>query len=48
VLLLVIILAAGVIPIGVVVLVGEGVKLLPLGAVGDEVCGVATLKAAPW
>jgi hypothetical protein len=30
----------------VVVLIG-GVELLPLEAVGDEVGGVATLKAAP-
>jgi hypothetical protein len=39
-------LVAGVIPIVVIVLVG-GVKLLPLGAVGDEVGGVATFEAAP-
>jgi hypothetical protein len=31
----------------VVILDGGGVELLPLGAVGDEVGGVATLKAAP-
>jgi hypothetical protein len=36
-----------VVPLGVVVLVGGGVKLLPLGAVGDEVGGVTALKAAP-
>jgi hypothetical protein len=36
-----------VVPLGVVVLVGGGVELLPLGAVGDEVGGVATLEAAP-
>jgi hypothetical protein len=39
-------LVAGVIPVVVVVLVG-GVGLLPLGAVDDEVGGVAALKAAP-
>jgi hypothetical protein len=46
VLLLVIALVAGVIPVVVVVLVG-GVELLPPGAVGDEVDGVAALEAAP-
>jgi hypothetical protein len=46
VLLLIVSLVAGVIPVGVVVLVG-GVKLLPLGAVGDEVGGVALLEATP-
>jgi type IV secretory pathway TrbL component len=46
VLLLVIALAV-VIPLSVVVLVGGGVELLPLGAVGDEVGGVATLEATP-
>jgi hypothetical protein len=46
ILLLTLALVAGVIPIVVVVLIG-GVKLLPFGAVGDEVGGVATLKAAP-
>jgi hypothetical protein len=35
-----------VVPLGVVVLVGRGVELLPLGAVGDEVDGVAALDAA--
>jgi hypothetical protein len=39
-------LVAGVIPVVVVVLVG-GVKLFRLGAVGDEVVGVTTLKATP-
>jgi hypothetical protein len=39
-------LVAGVILVGVVVLIG-GVKLLPLGAVGDKVGGVAALKVAP-
>jgi hypothetical protein len=43
--LLLIIALAIVIPVGVVVLVG-GVELLPLGAVGDEVGGVAALEAA--
>jgi uncharacterized membrane protein YoaK (UPF0700 family) len=36
-----------VIPLGVVILVGGGVELLPLGAVGDEVDGVAAPEAAP-
>jgi hypothetical protein len=39
-------LVAGVILVVVVVLVG-GVELLPLGAVGDEVGGVAALEATP-
>jgi hypothetical protein len=47
VILLLVIALTVVIPFGVVVLVGGGVELLPLGAVGDEVGGVATLKAAP-
>jgi hypothetical protein len=46
VLLLALALVAGVIPVVVVVFVG-GVELLPLGTVGDEVVGVAALKAAP-
>jgi hypothetical protein len=46
VLLLVIALVAGVISLGVVVLIG-GVKLLPLGAVSDEVGSVATHEATP-
>jgi hypothetical protein len=46
VLLLSLTLVTGVIPIVVVVLVG-GVELFPLGAVGDEVGGVATLEAGP-
>jgi hypothetical protein len=46
VLLLALAFVAGVVPIVVVVLVG-GVKLLPVGVVGDEVGGVAALKAAP-
>jgi uncharacterized membrane protein YoaK (UPF0700 family) len=46
VLLLAFALLAGVVPVVVVALVG-GVKLLPLGTVGDEVGGVATLEAAP-
>jgi hypothetical protein len=44
--LLLVITHAVVVPLGVVILVG-GVKLLPLGAVGDEVDGVAARKAAP-
>jgi hypothetical protein len=46
VLLLALALVTGVIPVVVVVLVG-GVELLPLGAVGDEVSGVAALRATP-
>jgi hypothetical protein len=46
VLLLVVTLAV-VVLLGVVVLVGGGVELLPLGAVGDEVGGVAALEATP-
>jgi hypothetical protein len=45
VLLLALALVAGVVPVVVVVLVG--VDLLPLGAVSDEVGGVAALEAAP-
>jgi hypothetical protein len=43
---LIVVLAIGVIPVVVVVFV-RGVKLLPLGTVGDEVSGVAALEAAP-
>jgi hypothetical protein len=39
-------LVAGVISVVVVVLIG-GVELLPLGAVGDKVGGVAALEVAP-
>jgi hypothetical protein len=46
VLLLVVTLVARVVSVSIVVLVG-GVKLLPLGAIGDEVSGVTTLEAAP-
>jgi hypothetical protein len=46
VLLLALTLVAGVILVVVVVLVG-GVKLLPLGAVGNEVGGFTALKVAP-
>jgi hypothetical protein len=46
ILLLTLTLITGVIPVVVVVLIG-GVKLLPLGAVGDEVGGVTALEAAP-
>jgi hypothetical protein len=42
--LLVVILAV-VVPLGVVILVGGGVELLPLRAVNDEVGGVTALKA---
>jgi hypothetical protein len=44
-LLLVVVLTI-VIPLDVVVLV-EGVKILPLGAVSDELSGVAALEATP-
>jgi hypothetical protein len=46
VLLRVVALVGGIIPVGLVILVG-GVKLLPLGAVGNEVDGVTALNAAP-
>jgi hypothetical protein len=46
VLLLALALVAGGVSVVVVVLIG-GVKLLPLGVVGDEVGGVTTLEAAP-
>jgi hypothetical protein len=46
VLLLAVALAV-VISLGVVILVGGGVEILPLGAVGDEVGGIAALEAAP-
>jgi hypothetical protein len=45
-LLLALALVTGVVPVVIVVLVGW-VKLLPLGAVGDEVGGVTALKATP-
>jgi hypothetical protein len=45
-LLLALVLVTGVVPVVVVVLV-RGVVLLPLGAVGDEVGGVAALEATP-
>jgi hypothetical protein len=46
ILLLALALVAGVVLVIVVVLVG-GVELLPLGAVSDEVGGVAALEVAP-
>jgi hypothetical protein len=46
VLLIVVTLIARVVPVGVVILIG-GVKLLALGAIGDEVSGVTALKATP-
>jgi hypothetical protein len=46
VLLLALALVAGVVLVVIVVPVG-GVELLPLRAIGDEVSGVAALKAAP-
>jgi type IV secretory pathway TrbL component len=45
VLLLVVALVV-VVPLSVVILIGGVVELLPLGAIGDEVGGVAALKAA--
>jgi hypothetical protein len=47
VVLLLVIALAIVVPLGVVVLVGGGVELLPLRVVGDEVGGVPALEAAP-
>jgi hypothetical protein len=46
VVLLLVIALAVVVSLGVVILVGGGVELLPLGAVGNEVGGVTTLEAA--
>jgi hypothetical protein len=46
VVLLLVVVVALVVPLGVVVIVG-GVKLLPLGPVGDELGGVTALEAAP-
>jgi hypothetical protein len=46
VVLLIVVTLAVVISFGLVVLVG-GVELLSLGAVGDEVSGVAALEADP-
>jgi hypothetical protein len=46
VLLLVVTFVVVVVLVGVVVFVG-GVKLLPIGAIGDEVSGASALKAAP-
>jgi hypothetical protein len=46
VLLFVVTLVAIVVPVGVVIHVG-GVKLLPLGVIGDEVSGVTALEVAP-
>jgi hypothetical protein len=47
VVLILIVALAVVVPLGVVVLIEGGVKLLPLGAIGDEVGGVDALEAAP-
>jgi hypothetical protein len=44
-LLLLVVALAVVVSLGVIVLVGGGVELLPLGAVSDEVGGVAILEA---
>jgi hypothetical protein len=46
VVLLLVVTLVVVVSLDVVILVG-GVKLLPLGAVGDEVGGVTALEAAP-
>jgi hypothetical protein len=46
VLILALALVAEVVPVVLVILIG-GVKLLPLGLIGDEVGGVAALEAAP-
>jgi hypothetical protein len=46
VVILLLVTLAVVVSVVLVVLIG-GVELLPLGVVGDEVGGVATLKAAP-
>jgi hypothetical protein len=43
---LLVVALAVVVLLGVVILV-EGVKILPLGAVSDEVGGVAILKTSP-
>jgi hypothetical protein len=45
--LLFVVALAVVVPLGVVILVGGGVELLPLWAVGDKVDGVTALEAAP-
>jgi hypothetical protein len=47
VVLLVVALAAGVILVSIVVLLGGEVELPSLGTVGDKVCGVTALEAAP-
>jgi hypothetical protein len=47
VVLLLVIALAVVVSLGVVLLVGRGVELLPLGAVGDDVGGITALEAAP-
>jgi hypothetical protein len=47
VVLLPVVALAVVVPLCVVILVGGGVELLPLRAVGDEVGGVTTLDASP-
>jgi hypothetical protein len=47
VVLLLVVALVVVVPLGVVVLIGGGVELLPLGAVGDEVGGVTAVEAAP-
>jgi hypothetical protein len=47
VVLLTLVVITGVVPVVVVVLVGGGVELLPLGAVSDKVGGITALEAAP-
>jgi hypothetical protein len=45
--LLLLVALAIVVLLGVVILVGGGVELLPLGTVGDEVGGATALEEAP-
>jgi hypothetical protein len=45
--LLLVVTLVVVISLDVVILVGGGIRLLPFGAVDDEVGGVAALEAAP-
>jgi hypothetical protein len=45
--LLLIVALAIVVSLDIVILVGGGVNILPLGAVGDKVSGVVALKKNP-
>jgi hypothetical protein len=47
VVLLLVVALAVVISLDVVILIGGGIELLPLGVVGDEVGSVTALEAAP-